>query len=82
MAQPVQRHLERECICNSSSSRDPSNGKSSSSSSECEEKQIFKLLIYAVDSAEHGALGPLGAQLYYMCDYTFMECIHSAPDAR
>lgn len=47
-----------------------------------EEKQIFKLLIYAVDSAEHGALGPLGAQLYYMCDYTFMECIHSAPDAR
>jgi hypothetical protein len=47
-----------------------------------EEKQIFKLLIYAVDSAEHGALGPLGAQLYYMCDYTFMECIHSTRDAR
>lgn len=80
MAQPVQRHLERECICKSSSSRDPSNGKSSSS--ECEEKQIFKLLIYAVDGAEHGVLGPLGTQLYYMCDYTFMECTHSALDAR
>lgn len=57
----VQRHLEHECICNSSSSRDPSNGKGSSSS-ECEEKQIFELLIYAVlESAGHGALGSVGS---------------------